>query len=174
LLRTLVADARELTAALHGPAPALRHVLRSVTTDAFHILALTRLRERARGLPLPGVNHLLRRVQTAVYGVEINNGVELGAGVDFVHPVGIVVGGTAKVGHRVRFFGGNTLGTAKDNGYPTLEDDVVVGAGARILGPVRVGARSVIGANAVVVHDVPPDSVVTGIPGRARPRGARP
>ena len=61
----------------------------------------------------------------------------------FVHTVGIVIGGTARVGSRVRFMGSNTVGTAKDNGYPVIEDDVEVGAGARILGPIRVGARSV-------------------------------
>jgi serine O-acetyltransferase len=58
------------------------------------------------------------------------------------------------------------VGTAKDNGYPVIEDDVIVGAGARILGPIRVGARSSIGANAVVLEDVPPDSVVVGIPAK--------
>ena len=63
----------------------------------------------------------------------------------------------------------NTVGTAKDNGYPIIESDVVVGCGARILGPVRVGARAVIGANAVVVHDVPPGAVATGIPAVCRP-----
>jgi len=83
-----------------------------------------------------------------------------------VHPVGTVVGGTARVGDRVRFMGNNTVGTAKDNGYPIIENDVIVGAGARILGPVRIGARSVIGANAVVLSDVPPDSVAVGIPAR--------
>jgi serine O-acetyltransferase len=170
----LVVDAVELTRALH-PQATVRDVARTVVAnDAFQILVLSRAREALRRWRVPGGNHLVRRLQTVVYGIEINNGVELGDGVDFVHPVGIVVGGNAKVGHRVRFFGSNTLGNAKGDGYPTLEDDVVLGAGARVLGPIRVGARSVIGANAVVLHDVPPDSVVTGIPGRARKKAERP
>jgi serine O-acetyltransferase len=70
----------------------------------------------------------------------------------------------------VRFYGSNTIGTAKDDGYPTIEDDVWIGAGARILGPIRIGARSRIGANAVVVTDVPPDSVAVGIPAKIRRR----
>jgi serine O-acetyltransferase len=136
------------------------------------LLALTRLRESIRQtrLPLPGANHLLRRAQTIVYGLEIGNEVSLGEGIDFVHPIGIVIGGNAIIGNRVRFMGNNTVGTAKENGYPTIEDDVTIGAGARILGPITIGRGSVIGANAVVVRDVPPDSVVTGIPGVARPR----
>jgi serine O-acetyltransferase len=105
-----------------------------------------------------------------VFGIEINNAVELGNGVYFVHPISIVIGGDAKVGARCRFYGSNTLGTAKDDGYPTLEEDVVVGAGARILGPVRVGARAQIGANAVVLQDVPPDHVAVGIPARIMPK----
>jgi serine O-acetyltransferase len=153
--------------------PALKSIARQVlTTDAFQLLALVRLRERARTLRVPGVNHLLRRVMTAVYGVEIGNAVTLGDGVELVHPVGIVIGGDSKVGARVRFMGSNTVGTAKENGHPTIENDVVIGAGARILGPIRIGARAVIGANAVVVDDVPPDTVVVGIPARPlKPKG---
>lgn len=175
LLGQLAHDAIEL-ARLAGRRdcvpPGLTTVARQVlTTDSFQILALVRLRERARSLHVPGVNHLLRRALSAVYGIEIGNAVTLGAGVDFVHPVGVVVGGDAKVGDRVKFMGGNTVGTAKENGHPVIDDDVIVGAGARILGPVHVGARAVIGANAVVLDDVPADAVVVGIPARApRPR----
>jgi serine O-acetyltransferase len=178
LLERLANDAIELarlserTRGVRDAKPALESIARQIlTTDSFQLLALVRLRERARAHRIPGVNHVLRRVMTAVYGLEVGNAVTLGYGVDFVHPVGVVIGGDAKVGNRVKFMGSNTVGTAKENGHPVIGDDVTVGAGARILGPVSVGARSVIGANAVVVDDVPPDTVVVGIPARpAKPR----
>lgn len=167
LRQVLLQDARQLARAASGAddADAVRRAM--LGNDSYRILALQRLRERAlHSRWLPGVNHGLRVVQTAMFGIEIGKDVTLGEGVYFVHPVGIVIGGDATVGNRVRFYGNNTVGTAKDNGYPTIEDDVVVGAGARILGPITVGARSEIGANAVVLTDVPPDSVVVGIPAR--------
>ncbi|MGZ3458984.1 MAG: exopolysaccharide biosynthesis glycosyltransferase EpsD, partial [Archangium sp.] len=170
LARALKDDALEVARSEHGT-PGVKAVARMVlTSDGYRVLALQRLREAARGLGLPLGNHALRVAQTAVLGVEIGKDVELGSGVYFVHSLGTVVGGDAKVGHRVRFYGNNTVGTAKDDGYPVIEDDVWVGAGARILGPITVGARSRIGANAVVLQDVPPDSVAVGIPARILPR----
>ena len=171
LVNGLVQDATELARTQSGE-PTRKHVASAVLgTDSFRITAINRVREAARAWHVPGVNHALRMVQTAMFGIEINNDVTLGVGVYFVHPVSVVIGGDARIGDRVRFYGSNTVGTAKDNGYPTIEDDVVVGAGARILGPIRVGARSQIGANAVVLTDIPPDSVVVGVPGRVISRG---
>jgi serine acetyltransferase len=170
LARALKDDAVQVARSEYGQ-PGLKAVATMVlTSDGYRVLALQRLREAARGLGIPLGNHALRVAQTAVLGVEIGKDVELGRGVYFVHSLGTVVGGDAKVGHRVRFYGNNTVGTAKDNGYPVIEDDVWIGAGARILGPVRIGARSRIGANAVVLQDVPPDSVAVGIPARIFPR----
>jgi len=172
LLRQIARDARELVRAVQTgagpkPEPGVRGVLRqAVQNDSFQILLLTRVRESARALHVPAVNHVLRRVQTVVFGLEIGNGVTLGEGVWFVHPIGTVVGGDAKVGARVKFMGNNTVGTVRDNGCPTIEDDVTVGAGARLLGPIRIGAGAVIGANAVVIEDVPAGATVVGIPAR--------
>ncbi|MBF5042603.1 serine acetyltransferase [Aggregicoccus sp. 17bor-14] len=172
MLRQLYEDAVQVAQCEAGGSPDARQVLRTLAlSDGYTVLALQRVRAAAR--LLPGANRILRLAQTALYGIEIGKDVTLGKGVYFVHTLGIVIGGDARIGDRVRFMGNNTVGTAKDNGYPTLEEDVVVGCGARILGPIRVGARSVIGANAVVLHDVPPDSVVTGIPAKAQPKGAR-
>lgn len=158
-------DALDLSLARGGAADAAG-AKRMMRTDAWFILVLHRAREVCLRWRIPVLNRVLRLMQMVFAGVELGNEIRLGSGVYFIHSLGTVVGGDARVGDRVRFFGNNTVGTARDNGYPVIEDDVEVGAGARILGPVRVGARSFIGANAVVLSDVPPDSVVVGIPAR--------
>jgi len=145
----------------------LRTLVRAAALDAFPIMALTRVRELARRWRIPGVNRSLRFVQMALYGVEIGKFVEFGEGVSFVHSLGTVVGGTSRLGNRVRLMGNNTVGTAKDNGCPVIEDDVVIGCGARVLGPIRVGKGAVIGANSVVLSDVAPGDVVAGTPARS-------
>jgi serine O-acetyltransferase len=172
MLLKLVGEALELSRAMSKDKPVDKGaIIRAITHDSYAVIALTRVREAARRWHVIGVNRALRIGTTALYGIEIGKDVTLGKGVFFAHPLGIVIGGNAKVGDRVTFMGSNTVGTAKENGYPVIEDDVIVGCGARILGPVRIGARSVIGANAVVLEDVPPDHVATGIPAVMRPIG---
>ncbi|WP_295012398.1 serine O-acetyltransferase EpsC [uncultured Microbacterium sp.] len=108
-------------------------------------------------------------------GIEIHPGAEIGRRFFIDHGSGVVIGETAEIGDDVMLYHGVTLGgRTRDAGkrHPTLEDGVVVGAGAKILGPVVIGARSAIGANAVVTKDAAPDSVLTGVPARARARGA--
>ena len=164
-LHGLREDVAELRRAMtrSGEPAGLGHALSS---DAFLILLTWRLRCAARRFRVPGLNHLLRRIQTVAFGIEIGNDVTLGRGVYFIHPVGIVVGGAATVGPRVRFMGSNTVGTARGDGHPAIEDDAVIGCGARILGGVRVGARAIVGANAVVLDDIPADVVAVGMPAR--------
>ncbi len=168
--KKLVADAVELRRAAKFSDDARGLIKTVLTADGYRILVMNRVREAARRFHVPLVNAVLRSAQQAMAGIEIDKNVTLGEGVYFVHPVGVVIGGDARIGNRVRFYGSNTIGTAKDDGYPTIEDDVWIGAGARILGPIRIGARSRIGANAVVVTDVPPDSVAVGIPAKIRRR----
>jgi len=170
MIRELVVDAIEMTRA-EKRQPTLANVARTViTSDSYAVLVLTRVREAARRRRVPGIGHVLRVVQTAFYGIEIGKDVVLGPGVSLVHTLGTVIGGTSRTGKRVRFMGNNTVGSAKDNGCPVIEDDVVVGCGARILGPVRIGAGAQIGANAVVLSDVPANSIAVGIPATVRRR----
>ncbi|MFO0756277.1 MAG: serine O-acetyltransferase EpsC [Byssovorax sp.] len=174
MITDLVRDAVELTRVSRGKNPSVAATLRTALFfyDPYAILLLTRLREAARRHHVPFVNRALRMAQTAIYGVEIGKEVTLGHGVYFVHSLGTVIGGDAKVGDRVRLMGNNTIGTAKDNGYPIVGDDVWIGCGARILGPVRIGDRAVIGANAVVLHDVPADGVAIGVPAVVKTKDA--
>lgn len=106
-------------------------------------------------------------------GIEIHPGARIGRRFFIDHGMGVVIGETAEVGDDVMLYHGVTLGgRTRDHGkrHPTLEDGVSVGAGAKILGPVRVGARSVVGANAVVTKDAPSDSILVGVPAKPRPR----
>ncbi len=132
--------------------------------DGYAVLVMNRVRDVARRWHVVGLNRALRLTQIAIYGIEIGKDVTLGEGVVFVHTLGTVVGGDARIGDRVRIMGNVTIGTAKDNGYPRIGNDVNIGAGARILGPVVVGDGAVIGANAVVLADVPAGVLAIGVP----------
>lgn len=102
-------------------------------------------------------------------GVEIHPGARVGSGLFIDHGMGIVIGETAEIGDNCTIYHGVTLGgTGKDRGkrHPTIGDNVLIGAGAKILGPFRVGSCSMVGANAVVLNEIPPYSTVVGVPGR--------
>ena len=112
---------------------------------------------------------VLSHVARMLTGIEIHPGAVIGRRFFVDHGMGVVIGETAEVGDDVMLYHQVTLGgrsTARGKRHPTVEDGVTFGAGARVLGPVRVGAGAQIGANAVVVRDVPPGAVVVGIPGR--------
>jgi serine O-acetyltransferase len=170
LLGDLRRDAVEMAQIAYGNRRA-RTVARVVlATDSFRVVCIHRLRVVLTRWRVPLVGHLLRVLQGILHGIEIDKRVRLGCGAYFVHTFGTVVGGDARVGARVQFLGNNTIGTSKDNGYPTIGDDVTLGVGARILGPVHIGDGAVIGANAVVLTDVPADSVAVGVPARVLTR----
>ncbi|MET2012170.1 serine O-acetyltransferase EpsC [Microbacterium chocolatum] len=106
-------------------------------------------------------------------GIEIHPGARIGRRFFIDHGMGVVIGETAEVGDDVMLYHGVTLGgRTRDSGkrHPTLGDGVAVGAGAKILGPISIGAGSAVGANAVVTRDAPADSVLVGVPAKARPR----
>lgn len=104
------------------------------------------------------------RFWSAVTGADIPLNVKIGGGLLLPHPNGVVIHPDARVGVNCLIMQQVTLGTKADGGVPILEDHVDVGAGAKILGRVRVGAHAVIGANAVVLRDVPQEAVAVGVP----------
>lgn len=104
-----------------------------------------------------------------ITGIEIHPAAQIGRRVFIDHGLGVVIGETAEIGNDVTLYHGVTLGGTsweKIKRHPTLADGVVVGAGAKILGPITVGKGARVGSNSVVVHDVPPGATVVGIPGR--------
>jgi serine O-acetyltransferase len=118
------------------------------------------------GMPL--VPLALSYTSRAMTGVEIHPAAQIGSEPFIDHGSGVVIGETAEIGDRVTIYQGVTLGGtgfARGKRHPTIEDDVTIGSGAKLLGPVRVGHCAKIGANTVVVQDVPPDATVVGNPG---------
>jgi serine O-acetyltransferase len=111
----------------------------------------------------------LAQVNRFFTGIEIHPGARIGEGVFIDHGMGVVIGETAEIGKNVTLYHGVTLGGVsikKGKRHPTLEEGVVVGAGAQILGAITLGECSRVGANAVVVESIPRDSVVVGVPGK--------
>lgn len=104
-----------------------------------------------------------------IYGIDIHPAAKIGKGVFIDHGVGVVIGETAEIGDNVTIYQGVTLGgTGKDVGkrHPTIGNDVMISAGAKVLGPVTIGAHSKIGAGSVVLKNVPAHCTVVGVPGR--------
>lgn len=111
----------------------------------------------------------LSQIVRGITGIEIHPGATLGRNFFIDHGMGVVIGETAEVGNDVTIYHGVTLGGTslqKTKRHPTIEDHVVIGAGAMVLGAITIGAHSRIGANAVVVRSAPPNSVVVGVPGQ--------
>jgi len=107
-------------------------------------------------------------------GIEIHPGAKIGKGLFIDHGSGVIIGETAELGNNVTLYQGVTLGgTGKEKGkrHPTLKDNVMVSAGAKILGSFTIGENSKIGAGAVVLKEIPPNCTVVGVPGRIVKRG---
>ena len=112
---------------------------------------------------------LISQISRHMTGIEIHPGAKIGKGLFIDHGIGVVIGETSIIGDNVLLYQGVTLGgTGLEKGkrHPTIGNNVVIGAGAKILGNITIGDNSYIGANAVVIKDVPPNSTVVGVPGR--------
>lgn len=177
LIECLRADLRMLVRQ-HGSLA--RRAVVILTNRGFHAVLLYRLSHGLWKARVPVLPMVLTRFAQHLFAVDIDPTAELGPGVVIVHGFGLVIGRGARIEGGCCLFHGVTLGNRgtewigsnEPDGQPVIERNCVVAAGAKILGPVRVGRNSVIGANAVVTKDVPPNSIAAGVP--ARVIGRRP
>jgi len=127
---------------------------------------------------VPLAPRILALLSRSFTNIEIHPGAAVGDGLFIDHGTGVVIGETAEVGDNVTMYQGVTLGGtgfATGKRHPTVQDNVTIGSGAKLLGPITIGHGAKIGANSVVIHDVPPNSTVVGVPGHpVRVEGVRP
>ena len=158
--------------------PAARHWLEvALTYPGVHAVLLHRLAHLLWRVRLKLIARVLAHMARLITGIEIHPAAVIGEYCFIDHGMGVVIGETAVIGNRCTLYQGVTLGGMSiENGkrHPTIGDDVVVGAGAMLLGPITVGDRARIGANAVVLKDVPADAVMVGIPAREKPPAGAP
>ena len=183
-LGTLTRVARELrrdVSAAHERDPAARGVSSLEVLAAWpgvHALLSHRVAHVLHEAGLPVVPRTLALVTRAVTGIEIHPAARVGEGLFIDHGNGVVIGETAEIGENVTLYQGVTLGGtgfATGKRHPTVQDNVTIGSGAKLLGPITIGHGAKIGANSVVIHDVPPNSTVVGNPGHpVRVDGKRP
>ena len=147
------------------------------TYSGLHALVFHRAANALSKARVPFIPRFISQFAKWITGIEIHPGATIGKGFFIDHGMGVVIGETSVIGENVTLFQGVTLGgTGKEKGkrHPTIGDNVVVGAGAKVLGNIKIGNNVMVGANAVVLRDVPDDSTVVGVPGRiAKRRGSR-
>jgi len=140
-----------------------------VNYSGLHAVIAYRIAHALDRLRIPVVPRAIMTLIRWLTGIEIHPSATVGRGLFIDHGMGVVIGETTIIGRNVTLFQGVTLGgTGKERGkrHPTLGDNVVIGAGAKVLGNITIGNNSMVGANAVVVRDVPDHSTVVGVPGR--------
>ncbi|MFT3663202.1 MAG: serine O-acetyltransferase [Gordonia sp. (in: high G+C Gram-positive bacteria)] len=171
LIQTLRED---LQAACDRDPAARSRLVVALAYPGVHALWFHRVAHRMwnSGMPLRLPSRLLSQIARFITGIEIHPGATIGRRFFIDHGMGVVIGETAEIGEDVLMFHGSTLGgtsMSKGKRHPTVGDRVLIGAGAKVLGPITLGDDAKIGANAVVVHDVPPGYVAVGVAAKTRP-----
>lgn len=151
--------------------PAARHTLEILTTyPGIHAVLLHRLAHACWRVGLKWLGRFIAHISRWLTGIEIHPGATLGRRLFIDHGMGVVIGETAEVGDDVTLYHGVTLGGTswnKGKRHPTIGNNVVIGAGAKVLGPITVGENARIGSNSVVVKNVEPGSTMVGLPAHA-------
>jgi serine O-acetyltransferase len=138
------------------------------TWPGIHALLSYRVAHALQEAGVPLVPRMLSMLTRAFTGIEIHPSSRIGTGLFIDHGAGVVIGETADIGDNVTLYQGVTLGGtgfATGKRHPTVQDNVTIGSGAKLLGPITIGHGAKIGANSVVITDVPPNSTVVGNPG---------
>ena len=180
-LSRVVGEVRRDVAAAHARDPAARGAGSTEILTGWpgvQALLIHRVSHELHEIGVPIVPRSLSLVSRTLTGIEIHPAAQIGQGFFIDHGAGVVIGETAEIGDDVTLYQGVTLGGtgfATGKRHPTLEDNVTVGAGAKLLGAITVGHGAKVGANTVVIQDVPPNTTVVGNPGHpVRVEGRRP
>ncbi|HXB15079.1 MAG TPA: serine O-acetyltransferase EpsC [Solirubrobacteraceae bacterium] len=163
-VRRDVLAARERDPAARGVQPA--EIV--ATWPGIHALLAFRVAHAMYGAGVPLLPRLISMLTRTITGIEIHPAARIGQGLFIDHGTGVVIGETAEIGDNVTLYQGVTLGGtgfATGKRHPTVQDNVTIGSGAKLLGPITIGHGAKIGANSVVITDVPPNSTVVGNPG---------
>ncbi|MBC2681210.1 serine O-acetyltransferase EpsC [Corynebacterium anserum] len=158
----------------HDPA-ARGDLENAIVYSGLHAIWAHRVSHTLWNKGLRGPARVLSQFTRALTGIEIHPGATIGRRFFIDHGMGVVIGETAEIGDDVMLYHGVTLGGSElvqRKRHPTIGNGVMVGAGAKVLGPITIGEGSAIGANAVVTKDAPPHSILTGIPAKIRERKA--
>jgi serine O-acetyltransferase len=181
LLSRIEAEIRGDVAAVKSRDPAAQGVATLeilASWPGVHALLAHRLAHALYGAGVPVLPRVIAALARALTGIEIHPAARIGDGFFIDHGMGVVIGETAQIGDDVTLYQGVTLGGtgfATGKRHPTVEDNVTIGSGAKMLGPITVGHGAKIGANSVVIHDVPSNATVVGNPGHpVRVEGRRP
>ncbi len=180
-LRRIASELKRDVAAARDRDPAARSASSAAILLAWpgvHALLAHRVAHALDAAGLPAAPRALAYASRALTGIEIHPRAHIGDGLFIDHGMAVVVGETAEIGENVTIYQGVTLGGtgfAAGKRHPTVQDNVTIGSGAKLLGPITIGHGAKIGAGAVVIHDVPPNSTVVGNPGHpVRVEGVRP
>ena len=181
LISRAVTEIRQDVAAAQSRDPAAREVSSLeilATWPGVHALLAHRVSSAMHHARVPLIPRAMALATRAITNIEIHPAATIGQGLFIDHGTGVVIGETAQIGDNVTLYQGVTLGGtgfATGKRHPTVEDNVTIGSGAKLLGPITVGHGAKIGANSVVITDVPPNSTVVGNPGHVvRVDGRRP